>query len=35
MTEVVITDNLSLKPSEYAISTFDGDEIERGEVYAG
>ncbi|MGF1747927.1 flagellar biosynthesis protein FlhA [Vibrio cionasavignyae] len=30
--EVVITDNLSLKPSEYAIS-IDGDEIERGEVY--
>lgn len=33
MPEVVITDNLSLKPSEYAIS-IDGDEIERGEVYA-
>jgi flagellar biosynthesis protein FlhA len=30
--EVVISDNLSLKPSEYAIS-IDGDEIERGEVY--
>ncbi len=31
--EVIITDNLALKPSEYAIS-IDGDEIERGEVYA-
>ncbi|MBC7001615.1 FHIPEP family type III secretion protein [Photobacterium sp. BZF1] len=31
--EVVITDNLSLKPSEYTIS-IDGDEIERGEVFA-
>ncbi|GMQ45805.1 flagellar biosynthesis protein FlhA [Vibrio sp. 10N] len=30
--EVVITDDLSLKASEYAIS-IDGDEIERGEVY--
>jgi flagellar biosynthesis protein FlhA len=31
--EVVISDDLSLKPSEYTIS-IDGDEIERGEIYA-
>ncbi|MGR5258560.1 flagellar biosynthesis protein FlhA [Vibrio astriarenae] len=31
--EIVITDDLALKPSEYVIS-IDGDDIEKGEVYA-